>query len=87
MSDPVLNFVGVLGHQVNAGCENFPQGSSVVIVNKTSGATLPSPVTPASGTAPLGIVVPDDVPSGTYYLKGLDKDGGYLAQSVDFYFG
>jgi hypothetical protein len=87
MSNPVLNFVSVLGHQVNAGCENFPQGSRVVIVNKTSGATLPSPVTPASGTAPLGINLPDDFPSGAYYLKGLDKDGGYLAQSVEFYFG
>jgi hypothetical protein len=87
MSDPVLNFVSVLGHQVNAGCENFPQGSSVVIVNKTSGETMSSPVTPASGTAPLGINLPDDFPSGEFYLKGLDKDGGYLAQSVAFPFG
>jgi hypothetical protein len=87
MSDPVLNFISVLSHQVNAGCENFPEGSSVVIVNKTSGATLPSPVEPASGNAPLGIILPDDFPSGAYYLKGLDKDGGYLAQSVEFYFG
>jgi hypothetical protein len=85
MSDPVLNFVSILGHQVNAGCENFPPRSRVVIVNKTTGETLPSPVTPASGTAPLGINLPDDFRSGAYYLKGLDKDGGYLAQSVEFY--
>jgi hypothetical protein len=87
MSDPFLNFVSVLRHQVNAGCENFPQGSSVVIVNQTTGEAMSSPVTPASGTAPLGINLPDDFPSGEFYFKGLDKDGGYLAQSVIFPFG
>jgi hypothetical protein len=85
MSNPILNFVSILGNQVSATSANFPDGGRVVLVNKTSGATLPSPVTEVSSDGPLGITLPQPFPAGAYYLKGLDKDGGYLAQSVEFY--
>jgi hypothetical protein len=86
MSDPTLFFVSVLAHQVNAMFAHFPEGSSIVVVNKTTGETMPDPVSKVSGTGPLGINLPDDFPRGDFYLKGLDADGGYLAQSVEFHF-
>ncbi|MEA2944555.1 MAG: hypothetical protein QOD09_5084 [Bradyrhizobium sp.] len=86
MSDPILNFVGILAHQVNATFANFPEGSRIVVVSQTTGETMPDLVTKASGSGPVGINLPDDFPAGDFYLKGLDADGGYLAQSVGFHF-
>jgi hypothetical protein len=85
MSDPILNFVSISGSQVAATTANFPNGARIVLVNKTSGATLPDPVTKVSDNGPLGITLSEDITPGAYYLKGLDQDGGYLAQSVEFY--
>jgi hypothetical protein len=85
MSNPILNFVSILGGQVSATAANFSGGARVVLVNKTSGATLADPAIEVSGDGPLGITLPEPFPAGAYYLKGLDKDGGYLAQSVEFY--
>ena len=85
MSNPILNFVSIVGKQVSAMSVNFPDGARVVVVDKTSGETLSTPVTEASGSGPVAIALPGDFPLGDYYLKGLDKDGGYLAQSVEFY--
>jgi hypothetical protein len=85
MASPVLNFVSISGLDLSGAYENLPDGAQVVLVNKTSGLTMPSPVTPASGSGPLAIKLPDGFPLGDYFLKAQDSAGSWLAQSVEFY--
>jgi hypothetical protein len=88
MADPMLNFVSLLGSQVSATFENFPTGSRIVVVNKTTGQPEPAPVTDLgqATSGPLGIILPSGFPNGDFYLKGLDASGGFLAQSIEFHF-
>ena len=85
MASPIINFVSISGLDISGACQNLPDGAQVVLVNKTSGVTMPSPVTPASGSGPLAIELPAGFPPGAYYLKAQDSAGSWLAQSVEFY--
>jgi hypothetical protein len=85
MASPIVNFVSISGRKVSAAYETLPAGSAVVLVNKTSGETMPSPVTKAAGSGPLVINLGDGFPSGVFYLKAQDQAGAHLAQSVEFY--
>jgi hypothetical protein len=85
MASPILNFVSISGPDISADYQNLPDDTQVVLVNKTSGVTMPSPVTPASGSGTLAIALPAGFPLGDYYLKAQDSAGGWLAQSVEFY--
>jgi hypothetical protein len=63
-------------------------GAKVVIVDKTSGAQLPDPVTTIASPVPSGslrIRLPEAVKPGAYYLKALNGHGEQAAQSVAFY--
>jgi hypothetical protein len=86
MASPIINFVSISGLDISAAYQNLPDGARVVLVNETSGATMPSPVTPARGSSPLAIELPAGFPLGAYYLKAEDSAGSWLAQSVEFYF-
>ncbi len=85
MASPIINFLGISGLDISAACQNLPDGTQVVVVNKTSGVTMPDPVTPARGSGPLAIQLPAGFPLGAYYLKAQDSAGSWLAQSVAFY--
>jgi hypothetical protein len=85
MASPIINFVSITGLDISAAYQDLPDGTQVVLVNKTSGAAMPAPMTPASGSGPLAIQLPAGFPHGAYYLKAQDSAGGWLAQSVDFY--
>jgi hypothetical protein len=85
MASPIINFVSISGLDISAAYQNLPDGTQVVLVNKTSGLTMPNPVTSASGSGPLAIQLPAGFPLGAYYLKAQDGAGSWLAQSVEFY--
>jgi len=89
MASPIINFVSISGYSISAQYENLPAGSQVVLVDKTSGKTMPSLVTSASGSGPLSIQLPDKPPNkfpgGAYFLQAQDQAGASLAKSVEFY--
>jgi hypothetical protein len=89
MASPIINFQSISGFSISAQRENLPAGANVVLVDKTSGKTMPSPITPAAGSGPLTIQLPDKgpnkFPSGAYMLQAQDKAGALLAQSVEFF--
>lgn len=61
--------------------------AKVVLVDGTSGAQLPDPVTTIASPAPNGLLrirLPDSVRPGTYYLKALNGHGEHAAQSAAF---
>ena len=73
---------------ISATYRNLMIKAKVVLVDKTSGAQLPEPVTTISSPLPAGslrIRVPAAVKPGAYYLKALNGHGEYAAQSVEFY--
>ncbi|HXN66024.1 MAG TPA: hypothetical protein VN926_00035 [Bradyrhizobium sp.] len=89
MASPIINFQSISGFSISAQYENLPAGSRVVLVDKTSGKAMPSPITPASGSGPLSIQLPNSGPNkfplGAYVLQAQDKAGVFLAQSVEFF--
>ena len=85
MASPIINFVSISGYSISAEHKNLPPGSQVVLVDKTSGKTMPSPVTSASGSGPLSIQLPNKFPGGAYFLQAQDQAGASLAKSVEFY--
>ena len=85
MASPIINFQSIQGHSISAQYESLPAGSHVVLVDKTSGKAMPSPVTSASGSGPLSIQLPNPFPGGDYFLQAQDQSGSFLAKSVEFY--
>ena len=85
MASPILNFQSISGRTVTADYENLPTDTQVVFVDKTSGITVPLPITPASGSGTLNIQLQPGFPPGAYVLQAQDLSGGFLAQSVQFF--
>ncbi len=85
MASPIINFQSIQGHSISAQYENLPAGSQVVLVDNTSGKTVPNPVISASGSGPLSIQLPNTFPGGAYFLQAQDQSGTSLAKSVEFY--
>jgi hypothetical protein len=85
--NPVINFVEYENRVISAIYRNLMVKAKVVLVNKTSGESLPDPVVTISSPLPNGSLrmrLPDSVRPGTYYLKALNGHGQHAAQSVDF---
>jgi hypothetical protein len=83
-----INFVELKNRVVSVTYRNLMTGTTVVLVDKTSGAQLPAPITglpPSVSDGSLNILLPDSVKPGDYFLKALDGNGNFTAQSVDFY--
>jgi hypothetical protein len=86
--NPVINFVEFENRVISVIYRNLMIGAKVVLVDKTSGAQLPDPVTVINSPVPNGslrIKLPDAVKPGAYFLRALDGHGQYAAQSVEFY--
>jgi hypothetical protein len=84
----VISFVEFENRAISAIYRNLMIGAKVVLVDKTSGAQLPDPVTVINSPAPNGslrIRLPDAVKPGAYFLKALNGHGQHAAQSVEFY--
>jgi len=82
MSDhPIIDFTNVAGRDIFVSCSGLPAGSSLLLVNKTSGSNAGQM---AASNGPVTFHLSDSVRAGEYYLKGVDPTGGYLAQSVSF---
>lgn len=80
-----INYKNISGRTASADYE-LPADAQIVIVNKTSGETLASPVTTVPATqGTLSIALPDSVRAGAYYLKAQDSARNFIAESVDFY--
>ncbi|ABQ35189.1 MULTISPECIES: hypothetical protein [Bradyrhizobium] len=83
----VINFVEVENRVVRATYRNLMIKAKVVLVDKTSGAPLPDPVTTIASPVPAGslrIRLTDEIRPGTYFLMALNGHGTYLAKSADF---
>jgi len=86
----VINFVEFENHVVSATYRNLMVKAKVVLVDSTSGADLPDPVTTIASPLPAGslrIRLPDAVKPGVYFLKALNAHGSYLTRSADFRIG
>ena len=84
----VIYFVEFENRVISATYRNLMIGAKVVIVDKTSGAQLPDPVTTIASPVPNGslrIRLPEAVKPGAYYLKALNGHGEQAAQSVAFH--
>ena len=83
----VVNFVELDNRTISATYRNLMVKARVVLVDKTSGAQLPDPITMIASPMPTGslrIRLPDRIRSGTYFLMALNVHGDYLAKSADF---
>jgi hypothetical protein len=72
----IIYFVELENRVISATYRNL--GAKVVIVDKTSGAQLPDPVTTIASPVPSGalrIRLPEAVKPGAYYLKALNGHG------------
>jgi hypothetical protein len=88
--NPIINFVELENRVISATYRNLMVRAKVVLVDKTSGAQLPDPVTTIASPAPNGLLrirLPDSVKPGAYYLKALNGHGQFAAQSVAFNVG
>ena len=86
----VINFVEFENRVVSATYRNLMVKAKVVLVDSTSGADLPAPVTTIASPLPTGslrIRLPEAVRPGVYFLKALNAHGSYLTRSVDFRIG
>jgi hypothetical protein len=85
-----INFVEVENRVVAATYRNLMIRAKIVLVDKLSGAQLPDPVTTIASPAPNGwlrIRLPDQLKSGTFYLRALNGHGQQVAQSAEFWIG
>jgi hypothetical protein len=85
-----INFVELENRVIAATYRNLMIRAKVVLVDKSSGEPLADPVITISSPAPNGslrIRLPDQVKSGTYYLRALNAHGREVAQSVEFQIG
>lgn len=83
----IIYFVEFENRVISATYRNLMIGAKVVIVDKTSGAQLPDPVTTIASPVPSGslrIRLPEAVKPGAYCLKALNGHGEQTAQSVAF---
>jgi hypothetical protein len=83
----IIKFVEVENRVVSATYRNLMIKAKVVLVDKTSGAPLPDPVTTIASPVPVGalrIRLTDRVRPGTYFLVALNGHGSYLAKSAEF---
>ena len=86
--NPAINFVELENRVISAIYRNLMVKAKVVLVDKTSGAQLPDPVTVINSPVPNGslrIKLPDAVKPGAYFLRALNGHGQNAAQSVEFY--
>jgi hypothetical protein len=84
----VISFVEFENRVISAIYRNLMIGAKVVLVDQTSGAQLPEPVTVINSPVPNGslrIKLPGTVKPGAYFLKALNGHGECAAQSVEFY--
>jgi hypothetical protein len=97
MVSPTIEFNTIRGRELSATYRNLPSGSKIVLVDKVTGVALRDPVVTVRARFPLfgrllallpvhiHIILPDAVRPGGYYLQALNQDGGFLAQTVEFY--
>jgi hypothetical protein len=86
----VVNFVELENRVISATYRNLMVKAKVMLVDKTSGAVLPDPVTTIASPVPVGslrIRLVDTVRPGTYFLMAINGHGDYLARSADFEVG
>ncbi|WP_024517486.1 hypothetical protein [Bradyrhizobium sp. Tv2a-2] len=82
-----INFIELENQVITATYRNLMVTAKVVLVESTSGAQLPNPVTTISSPLPAGalrIRLPAAVRPGTYYLMALNGHGEPAARSADF---
>jgi hypothetical protein len=85
-ADPLIVFIGYKDRVVKLTYANFPRGSVVVVVDKTSGAIVPhSGVPTPHQSGKLEIRFPPEVPAGDYCIRGIDRADKKIAETVEFY--
>ena len=86
MADALLNFVEYKNRVVKLTFANFPAESVIMLVNKTSGETVPhSEMFPKTASGKLEIRFPPEVAAGAYYVRGIDRVHKKVAETVTFY--
>jgi hypothetical protein len=86
MAHPLINFVGYANRVVKLEYSDFPAGSVIMLVNRTSGEVVPhSEMFPKNESGKLEIRFPPEVPPGEYYVKGVDRADNKVAQTIYFY--
>jgi hypothetical protein len=80
--DPIIDFTSVAERDVFAFCSGLPADGRILLVNQTSGDSADEM---AASNGPITFHVSDGVSGGAYCLKAVDSNGGYLAETVQFY--
>jgi hypothetical protein len=86
----VVNFVELENRVISATYRNLMVRAKVVLVDKASGRQLSDPVTTITSPLPNGtlrIRLPDQIQSGTYFLRALNAHGDDVAHSAEFQVG
>jgi hypothetical protein len=85
-ADPLIVFIGYKDRVVKLTYANFPNGSVIMIVDKTSGAVVPHSVMRISHeSGKLEIRFPPEAPPGAYCIRGIDRADKKIAETVEFY--
>ncbi len=88
--NPLISFIELENRVILASYRNLMMRAKVLLVDQTSGTTLPDPVTTIASRVPVGslrIRLPDSVQPGVYFLKALNAHGDYLTRSGEFQIG
>jgi hypothetical protein len=87
MTQASLIFVKVHDRILSGTYKNFPVDSKIMLMDSTMGTEVSGiGMTTKNASGDLEFKLPrQQVPAGDYYLKALNRGGGFLAQSVPFY--
>jgi hypothetical protein len=82
-----LIFVRFTDRTVSGTYRNFPVDSKIVLIHHTTGTEVSGVgMTTKQSSGDFEFKLPTHVaPAGDYCLKALNRGGGFLAQSVEFY--
>jgi hypothetical protein len=87
MTHASLTFVRITDRTVSGTYKNFPVDSKIMLMDSTMGTEVSGiGLTTKNDSGNLEFKLPKhQVHVGEYYLKALNRGGGFLAQSVPFY--
>jgi hypothetical protein len=87
MTQADLIFVRFTDRTVSGTYRNFPLDSKILLINHTKGTEVSGvgmTTKQSAGDFEFKLAT-HTVPAGDYCLKALNRGGGFLAQSVEFY--
>jgi hypothetical protein len=84
IANAALNYTGQTAQNVSVMYVALPANTKIVLVDQVSGVIFTSPSAVVSGSGSLAMPL-TGLPPGQYYLLA-QQNGGWIAQTVMFYF-